>query len=322
MKPVLVFLCLVAIAVPAGAQELDIFDINDFVDPRELGARAEGRGRLRCPCDPFFISRAMAGGVTRYVDVLRPTNTDVTFLHLATSYYRGPWQFNWKHTRLNADDFGLNDAAVAVSLVTPENKNTVQAARYFAFGSGDSALIGRAELTWTMVEYRQERRVRDVREFPEEPPLPVDGYESRYQNELGLEADIPWRLGRIPLVTSAVYVGRFRSRNISEALTLQRATLLQRLPRLTMGRWSLDPSIAVGTVISSARLGRMSILPSLHLISPTIPRADIRFHLRYAPSIERRRIMQAGDDPVEWSTASQIALFIDRAVYAKRFRGQ
>jgi hypothetical protein len=293
----------------AQAQELDIYDLNDFVDPRMLGAVAAPHGQLNCPCDPFLVSRLMAGGVANYVDVLRVTDSGASFVHLATSYYRGPWQVNWKSTQLNREDFGSEPTPrFSSSAATPQNKNTFQLGRYFAVGSHGAPSIIRMEATWTLVQYRQ--------------ATPVNGqfsFASRHENEVGFEADIPWHLGRFPLITSLVGVGRFGKLNVADpnSFAARRVTLLQRAPRFSLGYWSFDPAIAVGSV-NAGHWSDLMVQPSLHVVSPTIPGLNMRVNFRYAPQIGRLRRPARGESPRS-ETANQFAIFIDRAIFARRF---
>jgi hypothetical protein len=300
-----------ALCAQLQAQELDIYDLNDFVDPRQLGAVPAPHGRLNCrPCNPFLVSRLIAGGVANYVDVLRVTDSGASFLHLATSYYRGPWQANWKITQLNREEFGSDPTLrFSSSAATPQDKNTLQLARYFAVGPRGSPSIIRMEATWTNVHYRQ--------------AAPVNGkfsYASRHENELGFEADIPWRLGHFPLISSLVYVGRSGLRNVGHAdsaFAERRVTILQRLPRLSAGDWSLDPAIAVGSV-NAGRWSDLMTQPSLHIVSPAIPGLNMRVNFRYAPQIGRLRRAAPGESQRS-ETANQFAIFVDRAIFARRF---
>jgi hypothetical protein len=307
----LAFLFSATFCVALHAQELDIYDLNDFVDPRILGAVPAPHGQLKCPCDPFLISQLMAGGVANYIDVLRVTDSGASFVHLATSYYRGPWQGNWKVTQLNREGFGSDHPALRsnTSAATPQNKNTLQLARYFAIGPHGSPSIIRMEATWTLVQYRQ--------------AAPVNGeftFASRHENEFGFEGDIPWHLGHFPLITSLVYVGRSGLRSASHPdseFAEKRVTLLQRAPRVSLGYWSFDTAVAVGSV-NAGHWSDLMVQPSLHITSPTIPRLNMRVNFRYAPQVGRLRPPIRGEKPRS-ETANQFAIFIDRALFARRF---
>lgn len=316
-----------AFCAQVGAQELDIYDLNDFVDPRQLGAVVGSHGRLNCPCDPFLVSRLVAGGAVNYLDVFRATDASASFIHVANSYYRGPWQANWKITQLNregnepdarsdrvrrggSDDRAYGNSSNSSSSATPLNKNTVQLARYFAVGRQASPSIIRLEATWTSVEYRQAAPTA-AGEF---------SFASRRENEVGFEGDIPWRVGRFPLITSLVYVGRYgrlSAAHPDSQFGHRRVTLLQRLPRLSVRNWSLDPAIALGSV-DTGRWSDLMVQPSLHVTSPEIPRLNTRVHIRYAPQIGRLRPPARGETQ-QSEIANQFTIFIDRAIFTRRF---
>jgi hypothetical protein len=299
----------------AHAQELDIFDINDFVDPRELGAQPGSYGLLHCPCDSFVVSRFISGGVADFVDALRPAHVDVSFAHLATSFYYGPWQVNWKKTQLNRADLTPHEYPFFFELrgIAPDNKNTLQVGRYFTFGSKQAPSIVRLEFTWTQVEYRS----LGPRERQPDGSL-KQVMQSSFWTERGFEADIPYQIGGRGLVTSLVFVERLTE--YGDAVRIRRATLLQRAPRLVLGRWSVDFAIAAGQLSSNGGFGPSSrfftLHPSAHVISPTIPYAQMRVHIKYAPMVER---VPVGPGDARWDTTSQIAVFVDRALIAKRF---
>jgi hypothetical protein len=313
MKTSFALLLLLASALCASmqAQELDIYDIDDFVDPRQLGAVVGPYGRLTCPCDRFLVSRLMGGGVANYIDVFRPTAADATFIHLATSYYRGPWQANWKLTRLSREDFLSDERPIRETDITrtPQHKSTLQLARYLAFGPAASATVIRMEATWTALQYQH--RAID----PATGGVEVD---RRYEHEVGFEGDIPWRIGGLPLITSLVYVGRFRPANEVNTLAHRRVTLLQRAPRLSVGRWSLDTAVAVGSVNADGNWSDLMVQPSLHVVSPTIPGVNMRVNIRYAPAFGGLAPPPRGQQRQSPNT-NQFAIFIDRAMFANRF---
>jgi hypothetical protein len=114
--------CALAFAAAAQAQEFDTFDDNDFLDPRIRGAefRSDGR-RVRDPGTDFQIMRVATGGISNYTWRSQPTNTNVGFLQLTHSIYRGGYQANFKLTTLQAGS----------SAALPRYRATTQFARYF-----------------------------------------------------------------------------------------------------------------------------------------------------------------------------------------------
>jgi hypothetical protein len=78
------------IATAAAAQQRSIFDIDDFVDPRQHDV-------------PVFASRLVLGGANGYVDDYRPLHRNAHFISIANSYYRGNFQFDYKHSEVRAE---------------------------------------------------------------------------------------------------------------------------------------------------------------------------------------------------------------------------
>ena len=87
-------------AVAARAQEFDIFDTNDFLDPRMRGVALipDEHGIKMSDEAPFLVSKISVGRVSDYYSRTMPTGADLNVAHLATSYYRGRHQFNLKLT--------------------------------------------------------------------------------------------------------------------------------------------------------------------------------------------------------------------------------
>jgi len=319
------FIALLLTASMAQAQELDIFDINDFVDPRDLGATITPQGWLACPCQRLLVSRLMAGGVADYVDVLRPTSSDVLFAHLATSYYTGRWQLNFKTTRFDSTRSGGE---------VPTWKYGLQAGRYFTMGGGSDPATLRAQVNASKTEYR--RLIGRS-----------TSYSSVYDTELGFEVDSSVRILGRPFVTSVVFLQDTppgHGHGGAAPLKRRRLTLLHRLPRVMLAGVKIDASIAGGMyqfkyppnnssslkitpdmpqpqpkpqADPPTRWAKGTVLPAVELTSPDIPKLDIRFHLRYEPIFQQLPRTAVGGGG--WQTTQQIALFIDRAVFAKSF---
>jgi hypothetical protein len=296
---------LLLLATPLAAQELDVWDISDFVDPRVLASETED-GRLACPCDGFLIVRVMGGAASNYIDVVRPTNRDIYYAHLAASYYRGRWQANWKRTQVEPASSGGDELGPG-TFVIPISKNTLQIGYYHGDGRH---WLNRTELTWSAVEHEMAR-----------VPPPGGRAAHRYEHELGLEHDFSFRVGRLPIRGSLTYVGRFGPK-IETAANNQRASYIHRFPRIPFGRFSLDLTAAGGILHTSGRWQRMTFYPSAHLISPSLPRVNARVHLKYAPAVQQILTREANTTRSEWRDAQQIALFIDVMPFKKRFRAR
>lgn len=300
------------------AQELDIFDANDFVDPRDLGATITPRGGIACPCNRFLVSRLFTGGATNYVDQLRPTDADVLFAHLATSYYTGRWQFNFKFSHL--EDL-TNEGSTGTFTELPQRKATLQLGRYYTFGRlGGNPTMLRAQLTWSRVEYRRLTAATSTR---------ASEYATVNNSELGVEVDV--RVRR--LSGSFVYVddnppGHRHGGGVPDHR--KRLSFIHRLPRYTVGNFGIDASIAAGAyyfkgpefVTTGNRAPeiswtRVTVFPSLEVTSPAIPKLDVRVHFRYEPSVQQ--IPQLRFQEASWQVTHQFGIFIDRAIFAKAF---
>ena len=122
MRATVALLLFLFAGAAAQAQELDVFDPNDFIDPRERGAvfRPGGLG-VTDPGAPFSLVRLYGGRVTDYQYRNASTDADLSFVHATASRYWGDHQLNLKLTSFHADD----DAQL------PTLRGTVQFGRYF-----------------------------------------------------------------------------------------------------------------------------------------------------------------------------------------------
>src|SRR5687767_10046066 len=172
--------------IPAGAQELTLFDLNDFVDPRDLGAVATSRGNFTCPCIDTLISRAMVGWDHDFVNVMQPTSLDVAFAHVATSYYRAPFQVNVKTSVVR--EVHRPRVGFVGRLSVPRESLTLQLAHYRASGNSENALVRRMQVTWRIAHYEQRglERVSDI--SPVIPPERND--RDLIHHEFGAEIDL------------------------------------------------------------------------------------------------------------------------------------
>src|SRR6476646_9304387 len=86
-------------AAAAAAQEFDIYDPNDFIDPRVRGVvfDTQRNGVVESGMD-FTLMHIYAGSIYDYQWRTASTGADLKFLHLATTYYHGDKQFNLKLT--------------------------------------------------------------------------------------------------------------------------------------------------------------------------------------------------------------------------------
>jgi hypothetical protein len=75
----------------AGAQEMDSFDLDNFIDPRDLGALMTTHGKT-VPGTEFELMTTSAGWVANYQDRDTFTRQDREFASIAYSRYWSDWQ--------------------------------------------------------------------------------------------------------------------------------------------------------------------------------------------------------------------------------------
>ena len=157
MRTAIATIILFALSATAGAQELDLFDPTDFIDPRERdGVFREGKIGLSEHGRPFWLVRAYGGRVADYQWRNTSTDADLTFAHVASSFYRGDKQLTVKFTAFRADE----EAKI------PAYRGTVQLGQYFLtrrlpLGDatpGDPRISGRLLLTWSRLNRKRLRR--------------------------------------------------------------------------------------------------------------------------------------------------------------------
>lgn len=151
MKRALFVLFFLLAASPLIAQEFDVFDLNDFVDPRVHGALYDHHGKVTDRGDVFRLVRVATGGISDYAWRNTPTHDNVGFLHIVGSEYVGNLQANVKATFLE----GQHDNAL------PRYRVMTQFARYMLHEansevkkSGAERIAGRAMVSFAIEENR------------------------------------------------------------------------------------------------------------------------------------------------------------------------
>lgn len=211
----LVLVLLVFCAVPAGAQEFDVFDFNDFLDPRLRGAEYAGNGNtIVQPGDDVQILRITTGIIRNYQWHNRPTEEEARFLHFAHSIYRGRNQWTGKLTALDGD----GDSTV------PRYRGTLQWGTYrlqkakLSTDLEPQKIASRFLISATI----EENRYKNV----------LIGRTRDYNTELGLQADVslPLPRGR-SVMGSLVYM----TRDMGELGGAQRLTYFYRIDDRRIG---------------------------------------------------------------------------------------
>jgi hypothetical protein len=133
-----------ALAGPSRGQELELFEFDDYIDPRHLrtslsGKPTEERG--------FIGFLAYAGYESNYMTRREAIEANVAFLHVAGNAYWGNCQANgsveriWHYRQATIDSLFLR-------LSVPKYNTRVQVARYFSgFGSRPTRFL----LSWNTV---------------------------------------------------------------------------------------------------------------------------------------------------------------------------
>lgn len=271
-------------AASAFAQEFEIFDPNDFVDPRVRGAefRPIGIG-LAEPGDDFAIIRAYTGRVTDYQWRNEPTEVDLSFIHVTGTWYREDRQLNLKLTAFNPDE---GNSAL------PRYRGTAQFGYYFAT---HQRLIGDDDDT---------RRVagRLLVSYSFEDATVTDNRIRDFTHEYGIEADIHARLGRLNIMGSFIWTRRWAS----EDELVDRYTYIYRPPDLTYRRLHLTASLGGG--IERSATWQSGALRGVFTGSYELP-FGIRLNASYAPAY------LPGRD--ERRSYHELAIYVDRTVLTR-----
>lgn len=125
------------VAAPVGAQELDVLELDDYLDPRELQSPTAKGGGYR-----FLASRVYVGAIERSNFRGDFFKSRVHFGRLATTYYAGRWQFSAK----------LTDYDTRTHREPPYFRSRAQVARYL--GIGETRRPIRAQFSWTFDQSR------------------------------------------------------------------------------------------------------------------------------------------------------------------------
>lgn len=278
-------------SVVAAAQEIDIFDPADFVDPRTRGTVfREGRLGLEEPGQTFSLIRAYAGRVSDYQWRNTDTDADLSFIHVTSNLYRSAYQLNLKFTSFRADD----DADI------PSYRGTVQFGRYFLSdrvavpGVEDARVSGRLMFTWSIednpfVEPGATRQEDHNHEFGGRAdvrlPLP------RFARADSIDGSIIWMRRRIDAdhyVDRLTYVYRFRQRLRSN------------------GRLRLNAALGAGAERDQG--WRCCVSRAVLTATFVVPHLNTGINLAFAPTYTPDRAGRR--------THSELAVYLDRTAFS------
>ncbi|HKR65894.1 MAG TPA: hypothetical protein VJZ00_19340 [Thermoanaerobaculia bacterium] len=287
-----------ALALPVAAQEMTIFDLNDFVDPRTLGAAASSTGKLSCPCVKFLISRAIVGWDHDFVNVMLPTDVDAGFAHLATSYYFGAWQANVKVMALR--DVHRDRERFVAPGALPREAVTLQLGHYAAEVDGDRTTVGRVQATW-----RISRHLEPERDDVISPP-PAPAVKGVISHEFGAEYDFQAR-GFVCSLSYTLLAPEDRNRTAFHERP-SRLALIYRFDAFTWRSLRVEPTVSAGLLGHGAQLqSRLTIQPSARIVLP-LGRTKVNLNARIAPTFQRHG---------GWHTYYETAFFADYAFFAR-----
>jgi hypothetical protein len=301
------------LAANAFAQT-EIFDTDDFVHPIDLDGRA------------LFISRASIGAAAGYVDQYRPLHQTMGFLHISNTFYWHGLQATYKHTEIRgSDDWSARNQPQPASLPStvmmtenlsgrrpvaqmyfnrdhsldapaPAPKDSLQFAWYHAFGP--SAPVLRYRFTGGRQAIEPVAGLKNAED---------EDYFYRVEVQTMIRVGGKSIFGDVNVSTITQRGARTDARGIPLKSQQNAYTYSAHLPLLRVGHALVVPTMTVGHVTGG---GAISVAnPSVDFVWSR--GADINFHVTYSPFIRN-----VGNG---WTTRNQIALFADRAIYAKLF---
>jgi hypothetical protein len=289
---------LILVASAAFAQELDIFEITDFMDPRLRGLEFDNAGRdaIEHGSD-FKIVRAVAGAARDYDWRTKPTGRDVQFVHITGSYYSGLMQGSIRLTTLNTP----SDSSL------PHYRLTTEVARYLLDtvqipGSRLTQKMAERFLLTTSVEQTNVCKTGNDRGTSEQTQNVCHGH---VDYEIGAQYDTSIPLGANRGSATGSLIVAFRIS--AEQGRIFRATYVGRVVDLGFDRMRVGVAYDVSAerASSSLRWGatRVSLLYAVDLAAGTA--VNVAWTPTFILTEPGRRVH------------NEVALFIDRKLYSK-----
>lgn len=307
MTPVLrSALFVLLLAVPLSAQQRPIFDPDDFFDIHQTGGR------------PLFASRLIVGGASGPADDYRPLHQNVGFLHFTNSFYWSRFQVVYKYTDIkgNTPDVVLCKCTPPAYFPTPPSsestppppppgrKDTLQFGFYRMIGTTapEIPMMLRYRVTWTrqpidtVVHYVNSTQIAQR----------LSGDEQSY----GLDADTHLRIRDRDLWGSVTIARTVRSGTTDDRSQTEFA-YTHRFPAMAVRSVLLRATMTVGGVSGRGATGLNVVNPYFEAYwHHYATRANL--HLVWSPQATR-------SGTGGWEQHSQVALFVDRALYVKLF---
>jgi hypothetical protein len=291
MRGAILSFVLLLLATAGVAQEFDIFDPNDFLDPRMRGGAFDGTGfRMKENGDEFIIVRAYGGRVTDYQWRNQATDVDLSFLHVTASRYAGNRQWNLKLTGFNPDE-GADDL--------PRYRATGQLGYYFATQDvhGDEKEDEDDERGSGRVLFTYSFETADS-----------SGEGAQRAHEFGIEVDALLHIGRFRETGSLIWM--HRSKGAGETGS-DRFTYYYRPRNINWGKLQLTAGIGAGLERTSEwHAGALRAVMNASYTLPWGFSVNASYAPAYLPSLEERK------------TYHELAIYLDRTVASRLTPGR
>lgn len=275
------------IALSAPAQEFDVFDINDFVDPNLHGTRFASDGRdVDHPGETFHVLRGTTGGVANYAWRSTPTNSSILFLHFADSMYRGAWQTNVKFTTLQGE----------TQRFLPRYRMALELGRYAYLWTTVGDKSGQIPARWLLSGALEENRTC--------PEIANTRCRRRFNAELGGRLETSVTIKGVTSTATANLVWRNAG---DDGKQLYRGTLFYQWIDYTIsGRYRFRTAMGTGFERTDAfHWGVTRIGSTLSMDLRDIGTLNVAWTPTYRPSTEGRRVF------------NEVAVFFDKTLFAR-----
>jgi hypothetical protein len=292
-----VALALWLVTAAASAQEFDVFDLNDFLDPRERGAVFGPRGYgMADDGNAYTTVRAYAGAIDDYQWRNVATENEIGFLHVAASHYWAAEQLNVKLTSM------VGPAKASL----PQYRAMLQYAHYVATDPPDAGVDGQQSERFAaryLVSWSIERDVLGTDELTPEERRKLGKLDtSHVKQEFGIEADVMVRFRGKPRVGSFVYVHR----NVGDGETLDRFTYVLRTGDARIKTTRLSASVGFGVERSDG--WHFGAIRPVFLYAIPLKLTSGMLNFSYAPSFVPGAAQQLHHE---------LGIFIDQTVFSR-----
>lgn len=284
------------VAATAAAQQRPIFDVDDFVDPRQHDGIV-------------FGSRLVSGGAMNYIDDYRPRHHGAGFVHFANGVYWSRFEVDYKHSEVRSGPTPSVQTCPCnppIFFPTPPSSESTPApppsGRKDMFQFGGYVPVPRPGQVPVMLRVRLTLAQQDIETVTtflntSTPATHLSGRE----RSVGLDADTFIPIGR-GIFGSLQYARTERSGTVDNRRQ-QELVYTNRFPGTAVGSFLLRALLTVGAVTDRGGTGLNVVNPAFEAFYHH-PKTRVNFHLVYSPQSTRSG---AGG----WETHHQIAFFAD-----------